>query len=363
MAVRDRGRRRRLAALVAAVTAGLTAVLWWCSRSPGAEVAVPAPLAASPSGPPQEWPFAPIEVTLIEPPAAGPGRRDPLLGAISGEYRHAVVLEVNALVHSPLGRLWLGCAEDRDREEAFDRLRRSGMEPLVDMDRAAFAWGEESRLLVAASGHFGRVDPAVLARSLLDGERQAPVRPHGSDAVVVDGEFCFIGCRPATLAAWRGRTLILSYPEQARASVDLLQGRSDGETFAFPSSLEPAEVLGVVSGRDVAEWLELDDPALREWLRALATRAEVRVDAMRDLRAEARVTVEDPAAADDLAELFAAAVAAKRAAAREGGEWKRAELLERVTVIRGVGWFTLRLDLPLDALERQFAGCRDEARH
>lgn len=99
MAVRDRGRRRRLAALVAAVTAGLTAAVWWCSRSPGAGVAVPAPLAASPSRPPPEWPFAPIDVARIGPPAAGPERRDPLLGAISTEYRHALVIEVNALVH------------------------------------------------------------------------------------------------------------------------------------------------------------------------------------------------------------------------------------------------------------------------
>lgn len=115
----------------------------------------------------------------------------------------------------------------------------------------------------------------------------------------------------------------------------------------------------MASAEDVADWLEIRDPALKAWLKVLTTRAEVRVDAMRGVRAEARVTVEDPAAADDLAALFAAAVAAGRAAARQNGDWKRAEILEGLTVSRGAGWFTLRLDLPLDALERQFAGCRD----
>lgn len=339
--------------------AGLLALIWWLGRSPGAAPVVLPPAPAEAFSTPPERPLAPIDVTRIEPSEAGPERRDPLLGAISSDYRHAVVLEVNALVHSPLGRLWLGCVDDRDREEAFDRLRRSGMDPLVDMDRAAFAWGKESGMLVVASGHFGRVDPAALARTVLDGERQAPARPHGNDALVIDGEMCFLDCSPAALAAWRDQTLILSQPQRTRASVDLLQGGSDGQTFAFPSSLEAAEVLGVVTGLDVAQWLELDDPALREWLWALATRAELRVDAMQGVRAEARVTVEDPAAGGDLAALFAAAVAAELARAREKGDWKRAELLERVTVSRGSGEFTLRLELPLDALERQFSGCRD----
>lgn len=113
----------------------------------------------------------------------------------------------------------------------------------------------------------------------------------------------------------------------------------------------------MVSAKDVADWLEIRRGALREWLSALETRAEVRADAAREVRAEARITVEDPAAADDLAALFAAAVAADRAAAEKAGDRKRAELLEAVTVSRGAGSFALRLVLGEQALERQFAGC------
>lgn len=362
--MRKQWRRRRLAMLAAAGTAGLTALVWWYSGPPGAGVAVPAPGPRSPSRSPAERPIPPVDVPRIEPFTAGSERHDPLLGAISSGYRYAVVLEVNALIHSPLGRLWLGCVEDRDREEAFDRLRRAGMEPLVDLDRVALAWGEKGgEALAVASGHFERLDPAALLgffETTPSGQKpDVPALPYGADAVTVEDRYCFLDCFPVKWALWRGRTLILSEAERARAAVDLLRGRSDGDAFAFPSSLEAAEIRAVLSARDVANWLDLDDPPLREWLWQLTTRAEVRVDAMREVRAEARITVEDPAAADDLGALFAAAVAAGRSAAREKGDWKRAELLERVTVSRGAGEFTLRLDLPLDALERRFAGCRD----
>ncbi len=65
--------------------------------------------------------------------------------------------------------------------------------------------------------------------------------------------------------------------------------------------------------------------------------------------------------ADDLGALLAAALAAERRGALERGEVERAELLQHLAVLPGRDEFTLSLDLPVDALERQFQGCREKA--
>lgn len=334
--------------------AGLTAVVWWCSRSPGAGVAVPAPLATSPSRPPVERPFAPIDVARPGPAAARPARRDPVLEGIPGDSRHAVVVDVNALAHAPLGKLWLECLDRHDRED-LAALREAGIDPAVDVSRVALAWGDRDETAVGlASGFFGRARPGGLGRFIPFGAGPTQVEPEGDGATVIRA-----GDTGIEMILWGDQVAVMGLPDRARASLDLLRGRTAGGPFVLPASLEAAEVQAVVSAQDLAKWLEVNDPALRRWLSALETRAEVRVDAMGDIRAEARVTVEDPAAAGDLAAMFAAAVAAERAAARAKGDWQRAELLEHVSVAHGAGEFRVRLDLPLEALERQFSRCRD----
>ncbi len=88
---------------------------------------------------------------------------------------------------------------------------------------------------------------------------------------------------------------------------------------------------------------------------------ELRVEAMRDVRAVARVAVGDPAAADDLRALVASALGAAREKALRLGELGKAEVLERVAVLPGRDDFTLSLDLPADVLERLSQRCRREA--
>ncbi len=360
MAARDGVRRDRLAwSLAAAGLAGLLAAVWWLGRWPGAGVAVPDPRPAGSSRIPPARPFEPGAFRL-EPPVTPPVHHDPLLGAIPAGSRHVVVVEVNALLHAPLGRLWRGCLE-RYEQELLSALQNGGIDPLVDVDRLALVEGEDGdRRIAAASGFFGRADPAALVRTIASTERAVDVRPYGGDATVFTFDLCiFFECVPMALAVRQDRTLLMGPPASVRGSLDLVQGRSEGEPFAFPGNLGAAEVFGVTDGRELASWLKLDEPALKEWLSALKTRAELRVDAIRDVRASVRVTVEDPAAADDLAGLFGAALAASRSKALAAGDGKRAELLRYVTVSPGRGEFTVALDLPLEALERQFDGCQD----
>ncbi len=353
----NRGRWGRRARTLAAGGLGtLLALVWWLGRSPGGASApdVGSPRPELPAQGDPAWPRA------IQPPpprfAPPPGApRDPLVVAIPSDARKAFILQVNSLAHAPLGRLWLGCLAKEERE-LLGLLERAGIDPLVDVDRLALTQDGEG--LAVASGFFARANPLTLVESLPFSrpQVQAVVEPYGPEATLFTTEFCYFECWPMELAKWGDATLALGEPKRVRSFLGRLQGRSSEPPLALPEDAFTADIFGVTSVATLASWLDLNDPVLDRWLSALPARAEIRVDAMRDVRATARVTVEDPAAADDLAELFEAAVARAASKARAAGN-PRADLLERLAVIRGRGEFTLSLDLPVDALERQFQGC------
>src|SRR5262245_37356025 len=72
-------------------------------------------------------------------PAAPPQKRDPLLVALPVKPESpVVVLEVNALRYSPLGERFLACVRAKDENRFADIVRKSGIDPLKDIDRLAF---------------------------------------------------------------------------------------------------------------------------------------------------------------------------------------------------------------------------------
>ncbi len=204
----ERGRLgRRGWALALGAVACLLAIALWAVRSGGSGVVIP--LLPAPSASPEPA-RAPRAVASVVGPrhAAGeapPERRDSLLGAIHSEYRNALVLEVNALAHSPLGRLWLAC-QDRDGREMLAGARKAGIDPLVDVDRVAYAWDEKGeRNIAVVSGHLARADPAALARAEpFHGERVV-VRPVGGDASLVTFESGDFLVFPMAAGVWRDR--------------------------------------------------------------------------------------------------------------------------------------------------------------
>lgn len=349
-------RGRRALALGGAGLGALLALVWWLGRSPGGASTADAhqsrlelPAQSGPTWPRAIQPPPP----RIAPPRGAP--HDPLVAAIPSDAREAVVLQVNALAHAPLGRLWLGCLA-REERELLGLLEKAGIYPLVNVDRLALTLDGEG--FAVASGFFAGANPHALVESLPFEKPLVAVQPYGADATLFTTKFCIFECWPMELARWGDNTLALGEPKRVRAYLDRLLGRSSGPPLPLPEDAFMADIFAVTRVSTLVSWLDLDDPVLGRWLSALPARAELRVDAMRDVRATARVTVEDPAAAGDLAELFEAAVAAAASKARAAGNPARVELLQRLTVIRGQGEFTLSLDLPLDALERQFQGCR-----
>src|SRR5262249_41958713 len=66
-----------------------------------------------------------------------PATRDPLLAALPGTGQLAVVVEANALRHSPIGELLLKCLSRSERDELAALKEKVGIDPLQDIDRVA----------------------------------------------------------------------------------------------------------------------------------------------------------------------------------------------------------------------------------
>ena len=298
-----------------------------------------------PLPPPRSAPGAPAL------PPGEPGRkRDPLLWALPpGGDQAAVVLEANALRHSRLGELFLGCLGESERRD-LDELRNLGIDPLKDVDRVALTSGG-----MAVSGFFDRVrwDEVFQGARREDCGREGVLYLGGAGA---PGEESFAA------AVWRNQLLVLGPDRRAvEAAIDRVEGRAPAHPPPIAEPDSYGELYGVVPGKALRAIVPPHSGDLADRLAAIASRIELHADAMDDVAVTARVQGEDPAALEDLARAMGAALAVARVQAAASGDRTAAELLEHARVERGRQGFSLELALPAEALERWFAGCRKRA--
>jgi hypothetical protein len=97
-------------------------------------------------------------------------------------------------------------------------------------------------------------------------------------------------------------------------------------------------------------------------LAAVASRVEIHADAMRDVAVVARVTGPDAAQIEDLGKSIGTALALARLGAKVEGSAVLADILEFATVKPGRGAFSVEMALPVEVLERWFAGCGEGPR-
>ncbi len=276
-----------------------------------------------------------------------PRKRDPLLSALPPDPpRGVVVFEANALRHSRLGELFLGCLGEGDRS-AIEDLKRVGIDPLKDVDRVAVMPDG-----VVVSGFFDTVrwDQvfAGAAAASRGGEGivyRWPAPPEG------DG---------MAAAVWRNQLLVMGEdPAAVEAALDRVEGRAPARS-PIAEQATYGEMYGVLPGRMLRELVPevggSDDLARR--LAEVAGRIELHADAMNDVAVTARVSGDDRAALDDLARALGAALALARLKAQASGDRTLGDLLEHARVARGDEAFSLELALPAGTLERWFAGCR-----
>lgn len=292
--------------------------------------------------------LAPVPAPAAAPEAEEepPRPRDPFLVALPRDpQKPLVVLEANALRHSRLGELFVECLLRRPGRDPFEEARReAGIDPLKDIDRVAFA--QDGMIL------FGFFDRAQLAAL----EAESRVTRRGEQGLVYEP---LRATGPAmSLGTWRRELIVAGEPAFVEATLDRLEGRSAGTPALIPERLTYGEAYGVVPGAALANLFRGEQAELGRRIASAASRIELHADAMRDVAVVANVSGADERAVEELGTALGAAIAVGRIQALAGGSSQVAELLEHARVVRGAGGgFSLELALPVEVLERWFAGC------
>ena len=292
------------------------------------------------------------------PPAVGedppfvPARpRDPVLAALPTEVKGGVVVvEANAIRHSPVGELMVECLLSRDDGASLKQLRdQMGIDPLEAVDRVAMS---EEGLVV--SGHFG---PAKWKEIFPEGGRA-----FGSEGTIYAPA---VGSKEGGMrvAVWRDQVVIFAdSDEQAELALDRIEGRGLHAPPVIDEHMTYGEIYGVLSAAQLADMLPPDQKAIADKLRDAAERIELHVDTTRDVGVVADVRGPSGRDTKDLGKTLGAALAVGRLKAQAEGDADLAELLELARVVPGGDDFRLELGLPLEFLQKHLKDCVDRNR-
>lgn len=341
--------RSRVAVAAAALLLSLGA--WLSGSSERGGPAPERPQVHFPTQPRQaEWERIAARQTLpARPPPAGAlpddapePLRDPFLRALPlGEGAPFVVMEANALRHSRLGERFIECILSEDPEAFTEIARATGIDPLKDVDRLAFA-GDA----VVVSGFFDRV-----RWDAFEAETHARGVRYGDEATLWTTD----GGASAT-ASWRGQLLVTGPLADVQRAIDQVEGRAEPRAD-LAADLAYGELYGVLPGAAALKLLPAADGALASRLAAAAQRIELHVDAMEDVAGVVRVAGAPGQEVEDLAKSLGAALSVARVKAAATDDRRLAALLEHAQVVPGAAGFTVELALPGDALEAFFSDC------
>ena len=287
--------------------------------------------------------------------------RDPVLAALSGGGKSAVVVEANAIRNSPVGKLLLDCLLDISRENPIDQLKReAGVDLLQDLDRVAMT--DDG---VVISGHFAnaRWDDLFRPRASSDryGDSATLYRPLAREVTLPDGGR--ITRQPEeSVAVWGDQMLLMGDNDDAvRAMIDRVEGRGAVQPLLGESQTY-GEIYGVISAEDLARIFPTDQFELAERFKSAASRIEVHVDTSSDVGIVANVKGTDPSQVEDLGKSMGAALSVARLGAQREEEKELAELLELANVKPDGDSFKLEMAIPLEMLEKQLSRCGERRR-
>jgi hypothetical protein len=355
-------RRRRLWLLLAVVLLALGALLMMSGQGePEApeprQVEFPRRMRS------QEWQRAEQRrVQVVQPqatpeaPAPPPRPVDPVLQALPrGEGKTAVVIEANAVRHSPIGELLLECLMNRRGRELERFKEQTGVNPLEDLDRLAIM--DEG---VVFSGHFGdaRFKELMGDRVSADyGEKGRVYEPRPREQA--EGEPR--RRREPAFGVWGDSMLVVGEtPDEVKAVLDRIEGRGPAGPPILNESDTYGEMYGVVGVEDLARFFPREQRELAERLKQVAQRAELHVDVRQDFAMTAEVSGADADHLTDLGKSLGGALSLARLQAQQEGEQDLAQLLDFARVKPEGNSFRLEMAVPLDVLREQLAWCREE---
>ena len=293
----------------------------------------------------------PVAVADAGPSPARP--RDPVLAALPrGKGKSAVIIEANALRHSPLGELLLECLMRRGRDGLERFKRETGVDPLQDLDRMIVS--DDGIIL---SGNFG--DPRL--RQALQGSAQTgydygqqgrlfepPSRPGRANDV-------------PPMALWNNQMLMIGdSPDGLKAVLDRVEGRGDqDEPPVLDEEKTYGEMYGVLSVEQLRKLLHPDQQELAARLAEVAENVELHVDASSDFAMTAQVKGADAQKLTDLGKSLGGALSLARFKAQHDGNTRLAQLLDFAKVRPDGNTFNLDVAVPLDVIQQQLSFCRE----
>lgn len=292
----------------------------------------------------------PVPDTGTGDPPREPVRRDPVLAALPpGEGGTAMVIEANALVHSPIGQLLLGCLRRKGGRDFLGQIQEElGFDPLQDLDRIAFSGdNEDDDELMLLSGDF-----RDFGQEIPSGDERASYGRFG-EIYTRSGEAAF--------ATWNGQMLIVGDRVDAlRAAIDRMEGRAPDRPPALGEEDAFGELYGKIGVSGLEKLLEGADPEFSAPILRAVNRVDLHLDAQNDVAMVASLRGIDAGQMRDLAKTLGSALSLARVGAYAKGERDLGELLDLASISpRGDGSFTAEIALPMAFLEKKLAFCRE----
>jgi hypothetical protein len=283
--------------------------------------------------------------------------RDPLLAALTASARgSAVVIEANAIRHSPVGQLLIDCLSTNPRGNPLEKVKeKAGVDLLQDVDRVAVM---DEGLVV--SGNFGKAKFEELQREgfrpTFYGDKATIYEPEpqqNADGTMKDrGEY---------VVSWGDQLIMVANSaEAARAVVDQVEGRAPAKPSILNENQTYGEIYGVLSTKDLALMLpEMGAQRdLAQQLKDAADTVELHVDTSQDVGLVADVKGPNADKIRDLGKSIGAAMSMARMQAQANGEKEVAALLDLARVHPDDGKFKMEMAMPLQMLEKQLGICR-----
>ncbi|HYO55805.1 hypothetical protein [Archangium sp.] len=359
-------RRRGLWLVFAVVLFGLAA--WLMLSGQGEEEAPPPQKVAFPNRlRPEERERMERRRTYVVPVApadAGTEQKpvrpsDPVLAALPrGKGKTAMVIEANAIRHSPIGELLLECLMNREGEELERFKQDTGVDPFQDLDRLVLT---DDGVIV--SGNFGneRLKNLLTSRGSTnyaygDGARlfETQSERHLPDGGVVRRNGPQVGL-------WNDQMLVFGRSANGvKDVIDRVEGRGPDEPPVISEGSTYGEMYGVISAEQLKKLFPPDQQELAARLAEVAENVELHVDARSDFAMTAQVKGADEAKMTDLGKSLGGALSLARMKAQAEGEKELAQLLDFAKVRPDGNEFKLELAVPLEVIKQQLAFCRDQ---
>jgi len=285
--------------------------------------------------------------------------KDPLLAALPrGKGKSAMVIEANALRHSPLGEMLLECLMRQGSDDLEKFKQQTGVDPLQDLDRMVIT--EDGVIL---SGNFG--DPRL--KEMLQG--RAPTNyDYGTGGKLFEPSFeqtLEDGTRRrnkiSPVGMWNDQMLVFGRsPDEVKEILDRVEGRGPDEPPLINEGKTYGEMYGVLSVEQLQKLLPPEQKELAAKLAEVAENVELHVDASSDFAMTAMVKGADPAKVADLGKSLGGALSLARMKAQAEGDTKLAQLLDFATVRPDGDSFNLEMAVPLDAIKKQLTFCHEQ---